>query len=74
MNDAIASEDITTRCGRDSGRLRAVRSTRRAFRASLPVNDFAPTGEQGRKLLRAYAPSSRRASTDCMSLRPSAIR
>ncbi|SDE93598.1 hypothetical protein SAMN05444679_1411, partial [Variovorax sp. CF079] len=26
MNDAVASEDITTRCGRNSDRLRAVRS------------------------------------------------
>lgn len=34
MNDAVRSEDMTTRCGRDSGRLRAVRSARRAFCAS----------------------------------------
>lgn len=68
MNDAIASEDITTRCGRDSGRLRAVRSTRRAFRASPPVNDFAPTGEQGSKLLRpTHRAAGAQAPTACPS-------
>lgn len=31
MNDAVVSEDIRTRRGRDSGRLRAVRSARGVF-------------------------------------------
>jgi uncharacterized protein RhaS with RHS repeats len=35
MNDAVGSEHIVTRCGRESGRLRAVRFVRRAFCASI---------------------------------------
>lgn len=35
MNDVVGTEDITTRCGCDSGQRRAVRSVRRAFFASF---------------------------------------
>lgn len=37
MNSVVGSEGITMRCGRDCGRLRAVRSAYRAFCASCEV-------------------------------------